>query len=642
MFRDPYAKLGVIPSMITGAAPIFGYLVFGYVLQYMGEFSAGSLNDPMPKITKCILWQLGITLLCGITRFVSSFVWIRVGAHISVTIRDQLFSHFMRDDITFFDVNQIGALLTVLSEDTAVIQECFGSTKAQQFQFFGQYLIGVILIFVYSWKVGLIFLCLTPVVIIIMLSFHPHIAHNAIIRFKHIAASMTIAEETLSSIRTVRSFNQEQREIKRCRVQYDLAAKRDKRVGILLTSMFSLVMMLLWTTVIGCFYFAATRVGHNENGKYFDTGKVFSIFGFCFFSGFALVMLENSIQAEQRSITAGARVTKLLQHQPDVPFEGGEVLSDDFFKGHIIFRNVSFHYPTRDKYVLKNVSWECKPGQMAALVGHSGSGKSTCVQLLERFYDVTEGIILIDGHDIKTLDPRWLHRKTALVSQEPTLFQMSVRDNVLYGAPPGTTDEEVLGALEIANAKKFVMKLDHQLDQLVGERGSCLSGGQRQRVAIARAVIKNPVIMITDEATSALDADSEKKVQAALDKVLEGRTSVVVAHRLSTIRNANIIYVFDTGEIVEIGTHDELVQKKGPYYNLVYRQLAKDNKDNKENMEIKDNNSDNLSESNSNSSNNSDSDDNINEIRNNSDNNDNINLQNANGDSIPRYENMDD
>ncbi|KAK8871311.1 hypothetical protein M9Y10_007031 [Tritrichomonas musculus] len=204
--------------------------------------------------------------------------------------------------------------------------------------------------------------------------------------------------------------------------------------------------------------------------------------------------------------------------------------------------------------------------QSGALVGHSGSGKSTCVQLLERYYDANEGYVLLDGHDIRTLDPHWLHQKNALVGQEPVLFRNSLRENIKYGAHDATDED--------ANAKKILTKLEHGLDTLIGDKGSTLSGGQRQRFAIAHAVIKKPIILICDEATSALDSESEKKVQIALDKVTQNCTSVTVAHRLSTIRNSDIIYVFDAGEIKESGNHDELVKKGGFYYNLVFRQLT--------------------------------------------------------------------
>jgi ABC-type multidrug transport system fused ATPase/permease subunit len=291
------------------------------------------------------------------------------------------------------------------------------------------------------------------------------------------------------------------------------------------------------------------------------------------FGVMGIIMLQGTLQGEQKALAAGARILKLTEDKPSIPYEGGEIIDD--FKGSIEFRNVSFKYPTRDVYVLRNVSFEIKPNEMGALVGHSGSGKSTCVQLLERFYEAEEGLILLDGKDIRTLDPRWLHRVIGLVQQEPLLFLASVQENIKYGAADAT-HEEVLAAADVANARKFVEKLDHGFDQQVGERGGALSGGQRQRIAIARAVIKDPVILITDEATSALDADSEKKVQQALDKVMENRTAVIVAHRLSTIRHADVIYVFDGGEIKEVGTHDTLVAKQGCYYNLVKKQLTEE------------------------------------------------------------------
>lgn len=315
------------------------------------------------------------------------------------------------------------------------------------------------------------------------------------------------------------------------------------------------------------FYYGATFVNKNE----LTFGKLATLFMYTFLGSFGVVSIQGTMQGEEKCIAAGARILEVAEHVQTIPFDGGEIIED--FHGEIEFQNVSFKYPTRDAYVLKNVSFVIHQKQSGALVGHSGSGKSTCVQLLERYYDANEGYVLLDGHDIKTLDPHWLHQKIALVGQEPVLFRNSLRENIKYGAHDAT-DEEVLAAIEIANAKKILTKLEHELDTLVGDKGSTLSGGQRQRFAIARAVIKNPTILICDEATSALDSESEKKVQVALDKVTKNCTSVTVAHRLSTIRNSDVIYVFDAGEIKESGNHDELVKKGGFYYNLVFRQLT--------------------------------------------------------------------
>ena len=385
--------------------------------------------------------------------------------------------------------------------------------------------------------------------------------------FKYISASMTYAGEALASMRTVRGFNREKVEIERFADQVQKGKVQNLYLSLIISVRFTVIMAAVWGLACGCLYWGGTMV---QDGT-LSSGTLFGVFTYLLWSNFALIEFQASVQGEQKAIASGGRIIALTRHAPEINFDTGNVIED--FKGHIEFKHVSFKYPSRDVYVLRDVSFEIKPGQTGALVGHSGSGKTTCVQLLERYYDVTDGVILLDGQDIRTLDPRWLHRVTALVSQEPILFQMTVKENIKYGKRDAT-DDEVEAAAEIANVKNFILKMERGFDQMVGEKGSTLSGGQRQRIAIARAVIRNPIILITDEATSALDAGSEKKVQMALDRVMEDRTAVVVAHRLSTIRNADVIYVFETGQVKEVGTHDELVALQGVYYELVRKQLA--------------------------------------------------------------------
>ena len=582
LFSDPWAYLGTIPAIISGATPIFNYLIFGYILNEMRDYSLGTSNNPLHKIGILLAIMSAVAVVTGICRGLTSFMWIRAGSHVSIRIRDEIFTNIMKYDVAFYDTHPIGALLTILGEDSAVLQECFGAQKGLQFQQGGQFVIGTILVFIYNWKLALIALALFPVVAIIVVIFHPHIARHGQARFRNVARSMTIAEETIAAVRTVRGYNREEEDERRFNEQTELGANHDRIIIVLLTFMFTIVLALMWAVVLGDLYYGATMVDNGENAK-FGAGQLFSCFGFTMFGSFGLILLMNGINAEQRAIHAGARIMQLLAYQPSLNFDGGETYEP--FIGHIKFENVSFCYPTRKVMALKNVSFEIKPGQSVALVGHSGSGKSTCVQLIQRYYDVTEGRITIDGHDIKDLDPHWLHRKMALVSQDPILFQETVKMNVMYGVEKNKTDEEVWAALETANAKKFTLKFEKQLQQLVGDRGSTLSGGQKQRIAIARAVIKDPTILICDEATSALDSESEKKVQAALDKILETRTGIIVAHRLSTIRNANVIYVFDAGEIKEQGNHESLVAAQGFYFNLVKRQLQKEKaKKQKENV----------------------------------------------------------
>ena len=584
LFTDPYALSGAIPTVIAGAVPVLTFLFMGNILNYLSQFALQGPDgtyDPVPDCRMQCIYMLIVSIVVAVLKFYSSLCWIRVGARISAKVREDVFTHIMQYDVAFYDTHSIGSLLTILGEDSAIIQECFGATKGLQLQQFGQFFIGWLLLIIYSWRLGLIMLCIIPVCVTIMLTFHPWVELNGQTRFKYMSNSITIAEETISAIRTVRGYNREEKEYERFSYQAERASHYERNIIFLIGSMFFCVMVIVWGVVIGLFYYSSTFCGEEENGRTFNPGTMISCFGYSMMGCMGVVALENSIQAEQRAHTAAGRIIVLTSYQPSINFNGGIIPEN--FKGHIEFRNCTFSYPTRKAVkALNNVSFEVMPGETIALVGHSGSGKSTSIQILERYYDVDDGIVLLDGQNIQEIDPHWLHQKMALVSQEPTLFQASVKENIIYGIhdKESVTDDQVWQALEMANAKKFVSKFDNQLDQLVGDRGSTVSGGQRQRIAIARAVIKDPVVLLCDEATSALDSESEKKVQIALDKILETRTGVIVAHRLTTIRNAKRIYVFDAGKIVEVGNHDELIAKGGAYYNLVKRQLQKEEAEN--------------------------------------------------------------
>jgi len=243
-------------------------------------------------------------------------------------------------------------------------------------------------------------------------------------------------------------------------------------------------------------------------------------------------------------------------------------------KGKVTFKNVDFHYPTRPNVaVLDQCNLTARPGKVVALVGPSGSGKSSVMLLLERFYNVAAGKILLDGHDISKMNPKWLRQQIGIVSQEPVLFAGTIADNIAYGKD-GATQEEIEAAATAANAHKFIMKFPDGYKTDVGEKGAQLSGGQKQRIAIARGILKNPKILLLDEATSALDTESEKVVQKALDKVMKGRTTIVIAHRLSTIKDADLICVLQNGKIVESGNHTQLMANQGVYAELVARQAS--------------------------------------------------------------------
>lgn len=578
LFRHWKCYLALIFSAYAGCAPIINVSIFGKTLN---SFYAGDADTTLKTFERACIKMGIVGFAGGFSRFVHSILWIRLGAYLSTEIRRKLFASMMKGDVEFFDVTPIGSILTMLSEDSQILQDVFGNTKGVQIQNLSQFLSGVISLFVFRWELGLVLVGSLPVIFLISQRFLPGIELSTKLKFLGVSKSMTIAEEALSSIRTVKGFNNEEYELQKFVTATKLGAKHESMVGVKMTLMGMTMLLILWAVVLSNLYFGATMVdkGYKGSKRYenFEVGELLSCFSFMIFGCLGLLQFQNSLSNEQKGLAAGARILEMTDYKPSVPYDKGIELNN--FAGKIEFRNVTFRYPSREVNVLKNVSFVINPGQIGALVGHSGSGKSTCVQLLERFYDRTEGEILLDGVNIKEINPRWLHRKIALVSQEPLLFQATVKENICYGTDVGENVDRIVEAAKAANAYKFIEKLPNSFDEMVGERGGTLSGGQRQRIAIARAVIKDPVIMITDEATSALDADSEKKVQVALDKVMENRTGVVVAHRLSTIKGAHILYVFDAGVIVEHGTHNELVAKKGAYYNLVKRQMTDADKD---------------------------------------------------------------
>jgi len=308
--------------------------------------------------------------------------------------------------------------------------------------------------------------------------------------------------------------------------------------------------------------------------------------------GFAFGGLSGLFGDFMKAVGANERVFNLLDREPriklnNISVEHGAVApaqrlpADSRMTGRVEFRDVTFSYPSRPNFVVLNhFSLKLEPGTVTALVGPSGGGKSTVVALIERFYDPNSGEILIDGADLKSLDPSWYHSHVSLVSQEPVLFATTIKDNISYGIPDSERtsipdlDERIVAAVRMANAHEFIISFKDQYSTLVGERGIRLSGGQKQRVAIARAVLLNPTILLLDEATSALDSESEHLVQEALDRLMQGRTVLVIAHRLSTVKNAHNVVVIDAGRVVEQGTHGELLQRSGLYAKLVRRQLS--------------------------------------------------------------------
>ncbi|MBQ1510008.1 MAG: ABC transporter ATP-binding protein, partial [Selenomonadaceae bacterium] len=433
----------------------------------------------------------------------------------------------------------------------------------------GAILIGSLVMMVYlDWKLSLLTLVVIPLVGQAMKIFGRKIKVTGTVIQERLADITSLLQESISSIRIVKSFVREDYEIERFCKQNDLnfqAAMKNVQLTSLLTPTVEFLAAVAVTFIV---WFGGYEVVNGE----ITAGALVAFLTYAVNLANPVKRLSRVYGNIQKAMAAVDRVFTVIDLEETVSNKPGAVALP-VTQGHVTVKDITFSYKDGVP-ALQDVSLEAKPGQMIAFVGPSGAGKSTIANLIPRFYDVTEGEILIDGHDIRDVTVESLRQQIGIVPQETMLFSNTVRENIRYGRLDAT-DEEVVAAAKAANADVFIRELPKGYDTQIGERGLNLSGGQRQRISIARAILKNPRILILDEATSALDTESEKIVQAALDKLMLGRTSFVISHRLSTIFEADQIYVIDGGRIREHGTHEELLAKGGLYSNLYHIQFSK-------------------------------------------------------------------
>uniref|UniRef100_A0A4W6C9P8 ATP-binding cassette, sub-family B (MDR/TAP), member 4 n=1 Tax=Lates calcarifer TaxID=8187 RepID=A0A4W6C9P8_LATCA len=483
-------------------------------------------------------------------------------------IRKLFFHRIMQQDIGWFDVNETGELNTRLTDDVYKIQEGIGDKAGMLVQAFTTFFSSFIIGFTKGWKLTLVILAVSPALGVSAAVFSKVLAAFTTKEQTAYAKAGAVAEEVLSAIRTVFAFSGQDREIKRYHKNLEDAKRMGIKKALSANMAMGFTFLMIYLSYALAFWYGSTLVLSGE----YTIGSVLTVFFVVLIGAFTLGQTSPNIQTFASARGAAHKVYSIIDHKPSIDSFSEAGYKPDSIKGNIEFKNINFTYPSRpDVQILNNMSLSVKSGQTIALVGSSGCGKSTTIQLLQRFYDPQEGSVCIDGHDIRTLNIRYLREMIGVVSQEPILFATTITENIRYGRPD-VTQSEIEQAAKEANAYDFIMKLPDKFETQVGDRGTQMSGGQKQRIAIARALVRNPKILLLDEATSALDAESETIVQAALDKVRLGRTTIVVAHRLSTIRNADVIAGFQKGEVVELGTHSELMEKQGVYHTLVTMQ----------------------------------------------------------------------
>jgi ATP-binding cassette subfamily B (MDR/TAP) protein 1 len=557
----PILLLGALAAGVHGVLfPMFGLMISNAIKTFY---------EPPHELRKhSSFWGLMCVVL-GIVSIVSVpveyFLFGVAGGKLIERIRALSFRSIVHQEVSWFDdpKNSSGALGAKLSVDALNVRRLVGDNLALLTQVISTLITGFVIAFVADWKLTLIILCVMPLSGAqgyAQVKFLKGFSQDAKMLYED---ASQVATDAISSIRTVASFCAE----KRVMTIYDHKCEASKNQGVR-TGMvgglgFGFSFMMMYLTYGLCFYVGGQFVRHNKS----SFGDVFKVFFALMLATIGVsqtsALASDSTKAKDSSISIFA----LLDRKSKIDSGSDEGLTLDEVKGDIDFRHVSFKYPSRpDVQIFSDFTLHIPSGKTVALVGESGSGKSTVISLLERFYNPDSGTISLDGVEIKSLKLNWLRDQMGLVGQEPVLFNDTIRANIAYGKHGEVTEEELIKVAKAANAHEFISSLPQGYDTTVGERGVQLSGGQKQRVAIARAILKDPRILLLDEATSALDAESERIVQDALDNVMVGRTTIIVAHRLSTIKSANIIAVLKDGAIVEKGRHETLMNIKDGFY----------------------------------------------------------------------------
>nr|XP_004494063.2 ABC transporter B family member 1-like [Cicer arietinum] len=562
--------IGTVGAIVHGCSlPIF--------LRFFADLvnSFGSNANNLDKMTHEVVKYAFYFLVVGAAIWASSWAeiscWMWTGERQSTKMRIKYLEAALKQDIEFFDTEvRTSDVVFAINTDAVMVQDAISEKLGNFIHYMATFVSGFVVGFTAVWQLALVTLAVVPMIAVIGAIHTTTLAKLSSKSQEALSQAGNIVEQTVLQIRVVLSFVGESRALQ----GYSSALKVAQKLGYKTGLAKGMGLGATYFVVFCCYALLLWYGGYLVRHHYTNGGLAIATMFAVMIGGLGLGQSAPSMAAFTKARVAAAKIFRIIDHKPNIDRNSESGLELETVTGLVELKNVNFSYPSRPEVlILNDFSLNVPAGKTMALVGSSGSGKSTVVSLIERFYDPTSGQVMLDGHDIKTLKLKWLRQQIGLVSQEPALFATTIRENILLGRPDAN-QVEIEEAARVANAHSFIIKLPEGFETQVGERGLQLSGGQKQRIAIARAMLKNPAILLLDEATSALDSESEKLVQEALDRFMIGRTTLVIAHRLSTIRKADLVAVIQQGSVFEIGTHDELFSKgeNGVYAKLIKMQ----------------------------------------------------------------------
>ncbi|KAK8875500.1 hypothetical protein M9Y10_005666 [Tritrichomonas musculus] len=560
--------IGAVFTLCAGASP----LLMNVIMADMMNLMTSQIDDNFVKdIGKLCLKLLYVVL--GMTAATVLALGFRIYLHpcYLIDLRGAMYDSLMEQEVAFYDETPSGILIGRLAEDVTLVRQIYIDKLLTVVQHIAQAVAGLILAFAYVWRVTLAVFVGLPISAIVYIVGNIFIDKLWKQYNKCVTECIDKAEEAINQIRTVKAFDCELKEAALYTKSIGGIEQVAKRWSIVAGVKDGFISMLTWGMIAGLMYYTYWLIVRKP---YLDvqSGDMMILMMSMMLGTMGIGQALAAIDDFKKTKISAAKVLNIVEKKPETDRHKGSntINGKDHVVGKVEFRDVAFRYKTREEYAVKNLSFVINPGETVALVGESGCGKSTTLQLLQRFYEIEKGKILVDDVDIRTLSQIFLRSQIAIVPQGPVLFSMSIKDNIRY-AKPNASDQDVANAARTGNAHDFIMELPQNYDTVVQQ--TSLSGGQKQRICISRAILINSPILLLDEATAALDTESEQLVQQSLETVRHGKTAIVVAHRLATVMNADRILVFKDGKIHESGTHKELLKQDGLYADLVKFQL---------------------------------------------------------------------